>query len=191
MSVATELTTRSNSQCELCKATGEFTVYTVPPQEIESIDHSLFLCETCLAQINTPDSVDPNHWRFLNDTIWSELAAVKVVSYRMLHQLRAEGWPQDLIDMMYMTEEELKWAEATLQADGDAKVVHKDSNGVVLASGDTVVLVKDLDVKGGGFTAKRGTAVRNISLVADNPEQIEGKVNGQEIVLLTKYLKKS
>jgi protein PhnA len=68
---------------------------------------------------------------------------------------------------------------------------HIDSNGVVLQAGDTVVLVKDLDVKGAGFTAKRGTAVRGISLVADNPEHIEGRVNGQQIVILTKFVKKS
>ncbi|WP_372653863.1 PhnA domain-containing protein, partial [Draconibacterium sp.] len=52
-------------------------------------------------------------------------------------------------------------------------------------------MIKDLNVKGGGFTAKRGTAVRNISLVHDNPEHIEGKVNGQHIVILTQYVKKN
>jgi len=51
-------------------------------------------------------------------------------------------------------------------------------------------LIKDLDVKGAGFTAKRGTAVRNISLTS-NPEHIEGRVNGTRIVLLTCFLKKS
>jgi protein PhnA len=59
-----------------------------------------------------------------------------------------------------------------------------------LESGDTIVLIKDLDVKGANFTAKRGTAVRNIKLVKDNVEQIEGKINGQGIVILTQYVKK-
>jgi protein PhnA len=36
-----------------------------------------------------------------------------------------------------------------------------------------------------------GTVVRNIRLVEDNPEQIEGKVNGSQIVILTKYVRKS
>ena len=49
----------------------------------------------------------------------------------------------------------------------------------------------DLDVKGSGFTAKRGTAVRSISLVEDNAGQIEGRINGQQIVILTQYVKKS
>ena len=52
-------------------------------------------------------------------------------------------------------------------------------------------LIKDLNVKGAGFTAKRGTAVRNISLVPNNCEHIEGRVNGQQIVIHTKFVKKS
>jgi len=38
---------------------------------------------------------------------------------------------------------------------------------------------------------KRGTAVRNIGLVADNPAQIEGRVNDQRIVILTEFVKKA
>ncbi|MDH5217920.1 MAG: alkylphosphonate utilization protein, partial [Gammaproteobacteria bacterium] len=115
-----------------------------------------------------------------------------VVAWRMLTRLSSEGWPQELLDMLYLDDETLAWAAATGegQSDGDA-VVHRDSNGAVLAAGDTVTLIKDLDVKGANFTAKRGTAVRGISLVADNPEHIEGKVNGQQIVILTKFVKKS
>ena len=63
--------------------------------------------------------------------------------------------------------------------------------GVELQTGDNVVLIKDLDVKGSSLVAKRGTAVRGISLVLDNPEHIEGKVEGQRIVILTKFTKKS
>ena len=76
-------------------------------------------------------------------------------------------------------------------ASDDETVRHVDSNGAVLEAGDTVTLIKDLNVKGANFTAKRGTAVRGISLVADNPEHIEGKVNGQQIVILTKFVKKA
>ena len=69
-------------------------------------------------------------------------------------------------------------------------MVCKDSNGATLSAGDTVTLIKDLVVKGANFTAKRGTTVKNISL-SDNPEHIEGKVNGTRIVLLTQFLKKA
>jgi electron transport complex protein RnfE len=60
---------------------------------------------------------------------------------------------------------------------------------LVLQAGDTVTLIKDLDVKGSSLVAKRGTAVRNIGLTS-NPEHIEGRVDGQRIVILTKYVKK-
>ena len=70
------------------------------------------------------------------------------------------------------------------------KVIHKDVNGVVLSAGDSVVLIKDLKVKGGGFTAKRGTAVRRIALDRDNSKYIEGKVDGQTVVIITDYVKK-
>jgi protein PhnA len=90
--------------------------------------------------------------------------------------------------MLYLDEETQEWAQALGSDDG---VKHIDSNGNVLQPGDTVVLIQDLNVKGANFTAKRGTAVRRISLVADNPEHIEGRVNDQHIVILTKYVKKS
>ena len=76
-------------------------------------------------------------------------------------------------------------------ADQPAAVEHRDSNGTLLAQGDTVVLIKDLVVKGANFTAKRGTSVRKISLVADNPGQIEGRVEDQRIIILTEFVKKS
>ena len=75
-------------------------------------------------------------------------------------------------------------------ADAPAAVEHRDSNGAVLVQGDTVVLIKDLVVKGANFTAKRGTAVRGIALVPDNAAQIEGRVEGQRIVILTEFVKK-
>jgi protein PhnA len=59
-----------------------------------------------------------------------------------------------------------------------------------LEEGDSVTIIKDLVVKGAGFTAKQGTTVKNIHLVPDNHEQIEGRVNGTKIVLLSKFLKK-
>lgn len=110
----------------------------------------------------------------------------------MLNRLRSEGWPQDLLDMMYLDEEALAWAKSTEETEDEAeKIIHKDSNGNILADGDSVVLIKDLDVKGANFTAKRGTAVHRISLVWDNAEQIEGRVEGQHIVILTQYVKKT
>jgi len=97
----------------------------------------------------------------------------------------------DLLDMLYLEDDLLSWAESGLTDSNDNSPGHRDSNGAVLSVGDTVTLIKDLNVKGANFTAKRGTAVRGISLVDDNPEHIEGRVNGQQIVILTKFVKKS
>ena len=183
-----ELTARSNGQCEICGSNENLTSYVVPPRNRDSLEDLIHTCKTCHDQLNGEEEIEPNHWRCLNDAMWSEVSAVKVVAYRMLHELRSEGWPVDLIDMIYLDAEEMSWAKSTMEDENAVK--HVDSNGAVLITGDSVVLIKDLDVKGANFTAKRGTAVRNIRLVHDNPEHIEGKVNGQSIVILTQYVKK-
>lgn len=183
---------RSGSRCELCGATEGLSVYEVPPASDGSAEQCVLLCTTCREQIEDPDKVDANHWRCLNDSMWSQLPAVQVMAWRMLTRLSGEGWPQALLDMMYLDDETRAWAEAGLASGGEEEAtVHKDCHGAVLQAGDTVTLIKDLTVKGANFTAKRGTAVRNISLVPDNPEQIEGRVEGQQIVILTKFVKKS
>ena len=184
---------RSNSSCELCGSTEELRIYNVPPiQDNRKENGVLYGCNTCLEQIENNSSIDPNHWRCLNDSMWSEVPAVKVIAWRMLHRLKEEGWPQDLLDMIYLEEDLLAWAAATGEGENeDDKVVHKDANGNILSDGDSVVLIKDLVVKGANFTAKRGTAVHRISLVWDNAEQIEGRVEGQQIVILTQYVKKT
>jgi len=192
MSIESALQQRSESKCELCGATDDLSVYEIPPDSDGSEDQCVLICSTCQDQIDNPDKVDINHWRCLNDSMWNQTPAVQVMAWRMLTRLRAEGWPQDLLDMLYLDDETLAWAKASGEGENKDDVVkHVDSNGAVLEAGDTVTLIKDLDVKGANFTAKRGTAVRGISLVTDNPEHIEGRVEGQRIVILTKFVKKS
>jgi protein PhnA len=193
MSTEKALHVRSESKCELCGATQGLGVYEIPPRSNGSADECVLICETCRDQIENPDKVDVNHWRCLNESMWSQVPAVQVMAWRMLKRLSAEGWPQDLLDMLYLDEDTLTWAQAAdaVTSDVEEEARHVDSFGVVLEAGDTVTLTKDLDVKGANFTAKRGTAVRGISLVANNPEQIEGRVNGQQIVILTKFVKKA
>ncbi len=123
--------------------------------------------------------------------MWSTVPAVQVMSWIMLHRLKSEGWPQALLDMLYLDEETQKWAEATGEGSDEEAIKHIDSNGILLQNGDSVVLIKDLNVKGANFTAKRGAHVRRITLVHDNAEHIEGKIDGQHIVILTKFVKKS
>ena len=187
MSIERELNKRSGSKCELCGATENLKVYTVLPTKKGGIDESILACATCVDQIENPDKVDVNHWRCLNESMWSEHLPVQVVAWRMLSRLRNH----ELLDQMYLDEDTLAWAQATGEGEADEnKIIHRDSNGVILEHGDSVVLIKDLKVKGSSMVAKQGTAVRNIRLDHENAEYIEGKVDGQLIVIITQYVKK-
>jgi protein PhnA len=191
MSFEKELEARSGSTCELCGATNDLRGFEVAPARNGKADDYVLLCPTCTEQVTAAIPTDTNHLRCLNESMWSQVPAVQVLAWRMLNRIKAEGWPQDLLDMLYLDEELLAWAKASGDGADEDAIKHIDSNGNVLQNGDNVVLIKDLNVKGGGFTAKRGTAVRGIRLDPDNAEYIEGKVEGQQIVILTQYVKKS
>lgn len=191
MNIERELGKRSNQKCELCTSTENLEVMEIQPTKDKGLEGNLLVCSTCKEQIEDPDKTDANHWRCLNDSMWSEHTPVKIMVWRMLSRLRQEGWPQDLLDMMYLEEEELEWAKATGEgAPAENQIIHRDSNGAVIEAGDSVVLIKDLPVKGSSMIAKRGTAVRRVSLDHENAEFIEGRVDGQQIVILTKFVKK-
>ena len=185
MSTEQILLQRSDAKCELCTADQNLTVYNVPPDNEDSAEKSVLLCDTCANQIAKPESMDVNHWRCLNDSMWNQEPAVQVMAWRVLQYLSAESWAQDLADMLYLEPEILSWAELSsigINEDDETELT-LDNNDTKLVAGDTVTLIKDLDVKGAGFTAKRGTVVKNISLT-DNPKHIEGRVNGVRIVLV-------
>jgi protein PhnA len=187
MSLERDLMKRSGGKCELSGATENLKVYQILPTRKGGIEESILASATCIEQIENPEKTDPNLWRCLNESMWSEHLPVQVVSWRMLSRLGK----QDLLEQMYLEEEDLAWAKATGEGDDDdTKIVHKDSNGVTLQTGDSVVLIKDLKVKGSNMVAKQGTAVRNIRLDHENAEYIEGKVDGQTIVIITQYVKK-
>ncbi|MFA5646798.1 MAG: PhnA domain-containing protein [Bacteroidales bacterium] len=192
MNFEKELTERSGSKCELCGATKGLTSFEVIPPQKNSADDYVMVCGTCYEQLSDTEKINPLHWHCLNDSMWSQIPAVQVVAWRMLNQLKGEDWPQALLDMLYLDEETLAWAKLGVaeEANEDA-IKHIDSNGNILQNGDNVVLIKDLTVKGGGFTAKRGTAVRGIRLDPNNAEFIEGRVEGQQIVIITQYVKKN
>lgn len=183
---------RSNSQCELCGANNNLEIYAIPPDLDGGFDKSILACDTCRSQINKDKEMDTNHWRCLTDSMWNENIPVQVMAWRMLSRLNSESWAQDALDMMYLEDDILTWAKVTAEGEAeDSSLIHKDSNGVTLNSGDTIVLIKDLPVKGTSMVAKRGTAVRKIGLSPDNAEHIVGKINGQTIVILTQFTKKT
>ncbi|MEP3480884.1 MAG: PhnA domain-containing protein [Fuerstiella sp.] len=184
-----ELIQRSQNLCELCGAAQNLNVYAVTPNNNGTTDQAALLCDTCQQQIEDPSLADANHWRCLNDSMWSQIPAVQVLAFRMLTALKAADWTQSLLEQLYLDEDTLNWANAGVTNGDQAPTPTKDSNGVTLNAGDTVTLIKDLVVKGGGFTAKRGTTVKKIRLTP-NPKHVEGRVNGTVIVLVAEYLKK-
>jgi protein PhnA len=191
MDIEQALISRSEGKCELCNSTTDLAAYEVTgAQDMGAVEQSALVCATCQQQLDGSVDLDENHWRCLNDSMWSPVAAVQVLAYRQLHALSNTDWAPDLLDMLYLEDNMLAWAQQGLVDADDNDVVCKDSNGATLSAGDTVTLIKDLVVKGANFTAKRGTTVKNISLT-DNPEHIEGKVNGTRIVLLSQFLKKA
>ena len=168
-----ELMVRSGGVCEFCGAAKGLGGVELPPAG------AIVLCALCRGD----RAAAADHWRCLEGAAWSQVPVVQWAVWRRLGSL-AQAWAAEVRAGMSLMAEVQGWIDLP------AAVEHRDSNGVLLVQGDTVVLVKDLVVKGANFTAKRGTAVRGIALVADNGGQIEGRVEGQKIVILTEFVKK-
>lgn len=192
MSLSKALQARSNGTCELCEAAEATNHYNVPHGSGNEIDTNVHLCDKCLAQINITEELESTYWSaFLPNTMWSGVTAVQVLAWRMLNRFREESWAHDAIEMLYLDEDNLEWAKASGEHLTNIEdSLHRDCNGVLLIGGDSVSLIKDLDVKGAGVNAGMGTAVRNIRIDPNNPEFIEGKIDGQNIVILTKFVRK-
>jgi protein PhnA len=184
-----KLKDRSGSVCEISGTEHDLVVYVLPPTNERTVENSVLIAKHLKDQIENPETTDEKDWRGLSESMWSEHLPVQILSWRMLARLKNT----DLLEMMYLDEEALEWAKATGEGaeEDENKIIHKDSNGVTLLDGDSVVLIKDLDVKGATFTAKRGAAVHNIKLVWDDANLIEGRVENQNIYILTQYVKKT
>jgi protein PhnA len=191
MKIVDFLLQRSGNACELCTSTTALEHYIVAPEKQKTERTCVLICAKCTAQIEKKEALDSTHWSCLTNSMWSEIATIQIISWRMLNRLRHESWAQENLDMMYLDEENMAWAKATGDHENDGSVdLHKDSNGNILQNGDSVVLIKSLDVKGSTLNAKLGSVVKNIRIVPENMEQIEGKVESQLIVILTKYVRK-
>jgi protein PhnA len=192
-SVEEELRARAEGKCELCGATEGLAAYVVPPSQEATAERALLTCGLCVPQLEVGAELDEKHWYCLKEAAWSGVPAVQVVSLRLLRRLEDAAWAVELLEQLYIEDDVRAWADEVghlSDGDGEADAPTLDSNGTPLEDGDAVTLIKNLDVKGGGFTAKRGTMVKNIKLTGD-PEHVEGKVNGVMIVLKTKFLKRS
>ena len=193
MDLTSILQQRADNQCEICTSTESLSVYEVEPTEKAVSECQILACQTCQNSFDNPinEKTDANYWRCLSQSMWSEYLSVQVVVWRLLEQIKDLDWASELQSQMLLDEVTLDWARSGLEASSiEEGVKTLDSVGNRLETGDSVTLIKDLDVKGGGFTAKRGTLVKKISLT-NNPEHVEGRVEGQQIVLVAKFLKKS
>ena len=166
------------SQCELCGNEENLTTYSVVPKE-----DTITICEVCSQSIDNP-TINEKHWNCLHDSMWSEKPAVQVMAFRLLTKLQM----QDQLDILYLEEDVKEWALEGLEEENREPT--RDANGTILVEGDSVSIIKDLVVKGAGFTAKQGTTVKNIHLVRDDPTHIEGRVNGTKIFIISAFLKK-
>ena len=189
--VAKDLVKRCKAKCELCNHNGSLQVLEVQPVQDVDIDHCIMMCDTCdqQLQLKNDEDLDSHHWMCLHDSMWSEVAAVQVMAWRILKRLSHEAWARDLIDQMYMPDDVLAWAQKGMSGKETVGMTTFDSFGNELHEGDNVKLIKNLNVKGASFTAKRGTVVKNIHLTED-PSFVEGRINQMQIVLKVEFLKK-
>ena len=176
------LIARSDNQCELCGDTES-----LAPHALDQ-NNAVLVCGNCGPQIDG-EIGETNHWYCLQGSIWSEVPAVAALSWRMLNRLKAESWAAEAIDGIDLDDTVMALARASDGSQEQGEVV-VDANGTQLQDGDSVTLIKDLDVKGANFTAKRGTTVKNIRLGFD-PTHVEGRINKQSIMLKTCFLKRA
>ena len=176
--------------CLLCASTADLAQVTLEPRRTPADE--VTLCDGCRSHLSGAALRDAAAAAFLRDTIWSTDEVTQALSWRMLTRLSGEAWATELLEQVWLDEGLAAWAAAGLAAAaaGDEALVVRDSNGTPLVEGDAVTLIKDLEVKGVGFTAKRGTIVKGIHLT-DDAGMVEGRVNGITIVLKTQFLKKA
>ena len=183
--ISSTLQERCQGLCELCSTDSATSAFAVSPKNNDVIENEVALCDQCLSFLEGKDA--GNHWQCLAGSIWNTEPSVLALSYRILYGLKEQDWANELLTSVDFEESVVTWAVSAYQV----QAVHVDSNGTELQNGDTVVLTQVLNVKGANFMAPKGTVVRKIRLVPDYTEQIEGKVNEQTIVILTKFVRKS
>ncbi len=184
MKLSQELKDRNQGVCELCNTNEANQGYVVTPKSGEKNEDMVAICSECEEKLGKDK--EGFYWRCVEGSIWSPEPAVQALSYRILNQYKDEEWAGSLLSAVDIDEPIVQWAMSAFEKQDE----HIDAFGNVLANGDNVVLTQALNVKGTNFTASKGTVVKRIKLVHDNTDQIEGKINDQTIVILTKFVKK-
>lgn len=98
------LVRRSGSSCELCGADGiSLGIYEFPPvPRTPDYDRCLLICDVCREQLDSPSKMNADHWRCLNNTVWSDTAVIQALSIRMLKNIaREHNWAEDLLEQVF------------------------------------------------------------------------------------------
>ena len=108
-----ELARRAGSKCELCTAAGtKLNVFEIPPVSGEPDSAKcVFVCDICFSGLFEPVKLN-DHWRCLNESIWSEVKPVKILSMIILKKISSKNsWAGDIIDEVYLDEEDESWID--------------------------------------------------------------------------------
>ncbi len=111
------LARRSGSKCELCGAAGvSLEIFEVPPVKAEpDQERCVFLCNICSGSIAAVRKKSTDHWRCLNEKVWSDIPAVKILSVMILREISGrQSWAGELLEDVYLDDDEETWAAAGL-----------------------------------------------------------------------------
>ena len=100
------LSRRSRSNCELCDEGGRLAVVEVAPApEAPSADAAVMLCGRCAAAVAGGRGAPPaSELRFLEGSVWSQIAPAQILAVRLVRTLAAAGaqWAAELLEGLYL-----------------------------------------------------------------------------------------
>jgi len=110
-----DLARRAKSKCELTGTSGvPLRSYEVPPVgEDPILERTLLISEACHEVLEHPNRLKGREWQCLAEVVWSEMPAVQVVAWRMLHHLaKSEDWAREVMQELFLDEEVEEWAKS-------------------------------------------------------------------------------
>ena len=102
-----ELTRRAKSKCELCEATGvSLSIFEVPPvKEEPEVERCIFICDECRDKLERIRKAKENDFRFLSNSMWSEVDMVRALSIVLLKEMSKKySWAEVILDDLYIDE---------------------------------------------------------------------------------------
>lgn len=102
-----DLTRRSHSKCELCDCSGQpLAAFELPPVRAEpEFARCIFLCPICMEELGGGPITQPERWRSLNNTAWSEIPAVQAAAVLILRRLAENHpWAGELLEQLFLSE---------------------------------------------------------------------------------------